>query len=100
MVVHDKDAAHLASHLPPATPGAIVSQLPEKGWRVGRTAARSGRFTHVRPFVAIARRARSYGSDMREIVVVCYGNICRSPMGEVLLQRALDERLGEGAILV
>ena len=37
---------------------------------------------------------------MREIVVVCYGNICRSPMGEVLLQRALDERLGEGAILV
>jgi len=32
--------------------------------------------------------------------VVCYGNICRSPMGEVLLQRALDERLGEGAILV
>lgn len=37
---------------------------------------------------------------MREIVVVCYGNICRSPMGEVLLQRALDERLGEGTILV
>jgi protein-tyrosine phosphatase len=37
---------------------------------------------------------------MREIVVVCYGNICRSPMGEVLLQRALDERLGEGAVLV
>jgi len=31
---------------------------------------------------------------------VCYGNICRSPMGEALLQRALDERLGEGTILV
>jgi len=37
---------------------------------------------------------------VREIVVVCYGNICRSPMGEVLLQRGLDERLGEGAVLV
>jgi protein-tyrosine phosphatase len=37
---------------------------------------------------------------VREIVVVCYGNICRSPMGAVLLQRALDERLGEGEILV
>lgn len=39
-------------------------------------------------------------SKQREIVVVCYGNICRSPMGEVLLQRALNERVGEGAILV
>ena len=39
-------------------------------------------------------------SGPREVVVVCYGNICRSPMGEVLLQRALDERLGEGTILV
>lgn len=37
---------------------------------------------------------------MREIIIVCYGNICRSPMGEVLLQRALDERAGEGAFLV
>lgn len=37
---------------------------------------------------------------MREIIVVCYGNICRSPMGEVLLQRALDERLGPGTVLV
>lgn len=36
----------------------------------------------------------------REIIVVCYGNICRSPMGEVLLQRALDEQLGPGAALV
>jgi len=39
-------------------------------------------------------------SKQREIVVVCYGNICRSPMAEVLLQRALDERVGEGVILV
>lgn len=37
-------------------------------------------------------------TEPREIIVVCYGNICRSPMGEVLLQRALDERLGEGAV--
>lgn len=36
----------------------------------------------------------------REIIVVCYGNICRSPMGEVLLQRALDERFGAGSFLV
>lgn len=36
----------------------------------------------------------------REIIAVCYGNICRSPMAEALLQRALDERLGEGVILV
>jgi protein-tyrosine phosphatase len=38
--------------------------------------------------------------EPREIIVVCYGNICRSPMGEVLLQRALDARLGPGAVLV
>lgn len=37
---------------------------------------------------------------MREIVVVCYGNICRSPIGNVLLQRALDERLGSGVVHV
>jgi len=37
---------------------------------------------------------------MKEIIVVCYGNICRSPMGEVLLQRALDERFGAGEFIV
>lgn len=37
---------------------------------------------------------------MREIVMVCFGNVCRSPMAEALLQRALDERLGAGAVLV
>jgi protein-tyrosine phosphatase len=37
---------------------------------------------------------------MREVIVVCYGNICRSPMGEVLLQRALDERFGPGEFVV
>lgn len=37
---------------------------------------------------------------MKEIIVVCYGNICRSPMGEVLLQHALDARLGPGVVLV
>jgi protein-tyrosine phosphatase len=26
--------------------------------------------------------------------MVCYGNICRSPMAEALLQHALDQRLG------
>jgi protein-tyrosine phosphatase len=31
-----------------------------------------------------------------EVVFVCYGNICRSPIAEALLQRALDERLGSG----
>jgi len=33
---------------------------------------------------------------MPEVVFVCYGNICRSPIGEALLARALDERLGSG----
>jgi protein-tyrosine-phosphatase len=33
---------------------------------------------------------------MREILMVCYGNICRSPMAEVLLQAALDRVLGPG----
>ncbi|HEX9774317.1 MAG TPA: hypothetical protein VGB83_01880 [Actinomycetota bacterium] len=37
---------------------------------------------------------------MKEIIVVCFGNICRSPMGEVLLQRALDERFERGTFLV
>ena len=31
-----------------------------------------------------------------EVVFVCYGNICRSPIGEALLARALNERLGDG----
>lgn len=36
-----------------------------------------------------------------EILVVCYGNICRSPMAEVLLQAAVDRRLGgRGAVVV
>ena len=38
--------------------------------------------------------------DPREIVCICFGNICRSPMMEALLQRALDERFGAGAFLV
>ena len=33
---------------------------------------------------------------MPEVIFVCYGNICRSPIAEALLQRALDERLGPG----
>lgn len=32
--------------------------------------------------------------------MVCYGNICRSPIGEILLQRALDEAAGPGEFLV
>jgi protein-tyrosine-phosphatase len=28
----------------------------------------------------------------RRILLVCYGNICRSPVAEALLRRALDER--------
>lgn len=31
---------------------------------------------------------------MREILLVCYGNICRSPMAEALLDAALRTRLG------
>jgi len=30
-------------------------------------------------------------ADRQRIVVVCYGNICRSPMAEALLKRALRE---------
>ncbi len=33
---------------------------------------------------------------MPEILMVCYGNLCRSPMAEALLQGALDRRLGPG----
>ena len=33
---------------------------------------------------------------MPEVVFVCYGNICRSPIAEALLAKALDERLGPG----
>lgn len=38
--------------------------------------------------------------EPREIVCICFGNICRSPMMEALLQRGLDERFGEGMFLV
>ncbi len=31
-----------------------------------------------------------------EVIFVCYGNICRSPIAEALLQKALEERLGSG----
>lgn len=41
-----------------------------------------------------------YVMEPREIVCICFGNICRSPMMEALLQRELDERFGAGAFLV
>jgi protein-tyrosine phosphatase len=37
---------------------------------------------------------------MSEILVVCTGNVCRSPMAEGFLRAALDERLGEAAPVV
>lgn len=37
---------------------------------------------------------------MREIICICFGNICRSPMMEALLQQALDAAAGDGAFLV
>jgi protein-tyrosine phosphatase len=37
---------------------------------------------------------------MSEILVVCTGNVCRSPMAEGFLRAALAERLGEAAPLV
>lgn len=33
---------------------------------------------------------------MPELLFVCYGNICRSPMAEVFMDHFLDERLGSG----
>lgn len=35
-----------------------------------------------------------------QVLVVCTGNICRSPLIERVLQRALDERWGTGAVRV
>ena len=34
---------------------------------------------------------------MASILVVCSGNICRSPIAEGFLRRAIGRRLGEGA---
>ena len=42
----------------------------------------------------------SRSSVMSEILVVCTGNICRSPMAEGFLRAALVERLGEAAPVV
>lgn len=36
----------------------------------------------------------------REIVCICFGNICRSPMMTAMLQQALDERFGAGEFVV
>lgn len=38
--------------------------------------------------------------NVHEILVLCFGNICRSPMMEALLQRDLDQRYGPGRFLV
>jgi protein-tyrosine phosphatase len=38
--------------------------------------------------------------EVREIVCICFGNICRSPMMQALLQRGLDDRFGPGRFLV
>lgn len=38
--------------------------------------------------------------DEARILVVCTGNVCRSPLVERLLQQALDERYGAGALPV
>jgi protein-tyrosine-phosphatase len=35
-----------------------------------------------------------------EILLVCYGNICRSPMAEVLLEAALRRRLGSDHVFI
>jgi protein-tyrosine-phosphatase len=37
---------------------------------------------------------------MGSILVVCTGNICRSPSAEGLLRRAFDERLGPGVVTI
>ncbi|HVL90244.1 MAG TPA: low molecular weight phosphotyrosine protein phosphatase [Actinomycetota bacterium] len=39
-------------------------------------------------------------SEPREIICVCYANICRSPMAEAILQQALDLRFGAGTFTV
>ncbi|WP_022922394.1 protein-tyrosine-phosphatase [Ornithinimicrobium pekingense] len=38
--------------------------------------------------------------DEGAILMVCTGNVCRSPLLERLVQRALDERYGSGAVPV
>jgi protein-tyrosine phosphatase len=37
---------------------------------------------------------------MASVLVVCTGNVCRSPSAEGLLRRAIDDRVGAGAIAV
>ncbi len=67
--------------------------------RAGTAAHRGLLAVHPRPRAVDAERALADLPPDPHVLVLCFGNICRSPMAERYLRRAVDER-GIGSVSV
>src|SRR5205807_9489523 len=77
-----------------------LASLDRGGLHAAGAAADSRRSAHARRAAARGGAARPLGAGLEEsktkrILLVCTGNICRSPLAAALLERALVERGSE-----